>query len=344
MADRLTDSHPFRDPETLEGYALNRLPPRERSAIDEHCRGCPECRQLLEEELRLAAGVRRMAREQMQQRLTDRLSVPRSREIPWPRVIAVAATLIVVAGVSVVGLWLRQGREEVASAPDTTAPPYAAERDQLHPALTPPAGEKALPSPGGAAAPGAKSGVSESKDLAAAEGTKEGGRRSTELQNLEATTKTERAAGAAAAPHGGVGEYWTEGIVSEGPTGTGAARSDAMEENRPPAPEAQLRSARKAAATSITPNQQVMLTQEPSRLLQRQREQMQAKEKRVPTLVRKFGDQLTLTLYPDTLFSSAALQQASVRRSGEDSLFIQIGNQVIRYRLPSSLLQQVPAR
>ncbi len=343
MADRSADTHPFRNPEILEGYALNRLPPGERSAIDEHCRGCSECRQLLEEELRLVAGVRRLARKQMQQRLTDRLSSPRGREIPWPRVIAVAATLFVVAGVSVIGLWLRPEKGEVASKPDTTAPSYAAERDQLHPAPPAPAEGKAQALPGSAAAPRAKSGVPESKDLATAEVAEGGGKR--ETGRLEAITRTERPAGAAAAPlRASAGEYWTEGIVSDEPVETGAARSDAMGENRPPAPEVQIRSARKAAAASVAPNQQVMLTQQSSRLLQRREEQMQAKGKGVPTLVREVNGQLTLTLYPDSLYPPQLLEQATARRSGEDSLVIQIGNQVIRYRLPSSLLQQVPAR
>lgn len=344
MADRIEETHPFRDPDILEGYALDRLPPRERSMIDEHCRECSECRQLLEEELRLAAGVRRMARKQMQQRLTDRLSAPHGREIPWPRVIAVAATLLVVAGVSVIGLWLQQGKKEAASPPGTAAPSYAAEQDQLRPALPPPAG-KAQPLPRNAEVPESKSGRHEGKDLAAAAEAEGGRKDETGIQNLETMEKTERAAGAAAAPRGGSsGEYWTEGIVSEGPTVTGAARSDAMEENRPPAPEIQTRSAQKAAATSVAPNQQVMLAQQPSRFLQRRGEQMQVKGKGVPTLVQKVNGRLTLTLYPDSLYSPQVLQQATVLRSGEDSLLIQIGNQVIRYRLPSSLLQQVPAR
>src|SRR5512143_2531847 len=101
MADRSDITHPFRDIEVLEQYALDRLSSSERSAIDLHCRGCEECRQLLEAELRLAAGVRRTARKQMQVRLAERISASRGREIPWPRVIAAAAMVLIVAGVGV---------------------------------------------------------------------------------------------------------------------------------------------------------------------------------------------------------------------------------------------------
>lgn len=349
MADRSDDNHPCRDPELLERYALGGVTSPERMAIDEHCRDCAECRRLLEEELSLAAGVRRTARIQMKRRLAERLSSARRREIPWSRIAAVAATIIVVAGVSVIGVWIRRSDSVPAPPPEAAAPPYAAEHDMNRtgtPAIPPAAKEQHRPDR--PPSPPGKGSVLAQKDIPGAEKS-EGVASETKSRAAEAVRESERAADAAVPREASVrsefGEgYWTEGIVSEEPAATGAAHRDNMNSIRRPAPEIQSRAAQKAAAQPVALNQQVALSQQPSRLLQGQELQLRAKKKAVPTLVRQVDGHLSLTLYPDSLFPPQDLQQAIVRRSGDDSLLIQVGSQLIRYRLPSSLLQQLPAR
>ena len=348
MADRWNDRHPCRDPDVVERYALGRVTPPERAAIDEHCRDCAECRRLLQEELRLAAGVRRMARFRMKESLAERLSSTRRQDIPWPRIVAVAATIFIVAGVSVIGVWLQQ-RDNVQTAPPTVAaPPYEEEHNVNRggtPVVPPTAKEQQLSDR--TTAPPEKGSVLARKDIARSEKSEGAAAGETKSRTADAAREPERAA---AAPPGtsarsGFGEgYWTEGIVSEEPAAAGAAHRVEMDNIRRPTPEMPTRAAQKTAAPSVALNQHVLLSQQPSRLLQGQEQQLQAKRKAVPTLVRQLDGQLSLTLYPDSLFPPQDLQRAIVRRSGDDSLLIQVGSQLIRYRLPSSLLQQVPAR
>ncbi len=335
MADRWEIEHPGRDSEVLERYVLGRLQPLERAAIDTHFRGCEECRQRLEEELRLAAGVRRMARNQLQGRLSDRLLSARSPEIPWPRIAAVAATILVIAGVSVIGLWLRQ-REAGTVPPSGPAPseiPYAAGREDKGPEAraNPPAAE-GKSATGSAPALRQKGSTPEKKDLARTEEAK------------SAVTEEDHPPAPAASGEM-AGGYWTEGIVSEEPrVAAGATSRDAMARNAPGPSEMQVNSTRKAAAAPVHLDQQVILSQQPSRALQDRVQGLQAKKKEIPTLARQVGGQLSLTLYPDTLFPAEELRLAIIRRKGDDSLLIQVGRQLIRYRLPSSLLQQNEAR
>ncbi len=324
MTDQPKERHPCREPAILEAYALSRLPAAERSAVDEHCRGCAECRQLLEEELRLVAGVRRMGRTQMKERLTERLSQERARQIPWPRIAAVAATILIVAGVSVIGFWLQE------RGPETTTPQLTMPAE---PQVATDHGRN-RPEPDATPRNGQESASLKTKDMA----------RAVEGKRVASGENKPDAVIAHAESEGG---YWTEGIVSTvPPSAAGAQQMDKVDERFQPALEAQGAAARKAAAPSIALRQQVVLSQQPFPLLegQKQLSQAQGGKKGLPTLIRQDGDRLSLTLYPDTLFPPRDLQQAVVRRAGNDTLLIQVGSQLIKYRLPDSLLKQQPAR
>jgi hypothetical protein len=351
MTDQMKEDHPGRDAELLERYALNQLPTSERAVLDAHFRDCAECRRALEEELRLAAGVRQMARMQLKNRLARHLTQTPSSAVPWPRVFAIAAVLLVVAGVSVVGIWV-QHREQPSVMPSgsgASEPSLAAEKErgrQEAPSLPPSAEVDRVQKPthlkrdevldrGG-------------KDLAANE---ESGSNVLREKKPEAfTEKKEAASEIQAAPSAAVAAgvtgsagFWTEGIVSEEPVAAAETqRHDEMKKPRANKLEMPANAARTATGKSLAQEQQVILSQQPSRLLQAQQQErlQQSRRKGIPTLARQEGDQLRLTLYPDTLFSTDDLQHATVLRRGDDSLLIQVGTQLIRYRFPSSLLQQ----
>ena len=327
MPERSTDMHPGRDPELLEQYTLGKLSAQERSAIDDHLRECHACRQLLEEELRLAAGVRQAARAQMKERIARRIASPalHAPAVPWPR-IAAAAAIVIVAGASVIGIWLRLQEKETPPAPatPTSQETYAAGHDRDRAlAEGPPSAERKI------------------------EGKRAGKAAKDELQSLgtaqpkglaQSTPATSDAAAAEA-----LDGVWTEGIVSEEPAAAAAKlRHDEREKSRTAAVEMQTNAARKSAVLPATPQQEVILNQQPLRTLQNRQQTLQ--QNSIPTLARQVGNQLNLTLYPDSLYPEEELQQATVSRPVDDSLIIRVGNQQIRYRLPSSLLQQKNAR
>jgi len=302
--------------------------------------------------MRLAAGVRRVARVQLKERLAARLSVPRTSAVPWPRIAAVAAAIVIVAGVSVIALWLQLREPGVNSAapPTGSGSPYATEakKDRSEAPATPPPA-KGEPSTDIASTERNKAPVPGGKELAKSEEAR--GNLPGDVRAPDALKESEKALQAAApvadaARAVGNEELWTEGVVSEEPvTATGAVRRDEADRARPADSEMQTKISRKMAAKPIALDQQVILTQQPSRLLRGQEQaRQQGKRKAIPTLARQVGDQLHLTLYPDTLFPAADLEQATIQRPGNDSLLIQVGSRLIRYRLPSSLLQQKTAR
>ncbi len=354
MADQNDMIHPGRDPELLERYALGRLPASELSAFEDHCRGCAECRQLLEEELRVAAGVRRMAHDRMKAKLAKRLSAAGNPEIPWPRIAAVAATVLIVAGVSIIGIWLQKHESGQISLPPapSPAPSYTTNLgENRETPAHPQTGGDRRPSDGARGTTGMGT-AHEKKDLARADNATGAARIQEKDQTVEPTkdSRLEREAVAAptASARGEEGKhFWTEGIVSrESLAGDAGAIRDEITKNRPGVADMQTNAVRKAPMASTVQIPQVVLSQEPARLMKAQEEgvQAQARKNGVPTLARQIGDQLILTLYPDTLFPPGDLQRATVRRKGHDSLLIQVGNQLIRYRLPSSLLELHPAR
>jgi hypothetical protein len=330
MPERSTDMHPGRDPELLEQYTLGKLSGQERSAIDDHLRECHACRQLLEEELRLAAGVRQAARAQMKERIARRIASPalHAPAVPWPR-IAAAAAIVIVAGAGAIGIWLRLQEKETPPAPaaPTSQETHAAGHDMdraLAEAPPPPPSEKKV--------------AGKREERAAKD----------ELQSVGAAQSEGLAKSAPATSDAATQEalegVWTEGIVSEEPAAAAAAklRLDKREKSRPAAVEMQTNAARKSAVLPATPQQEVILNQQPLRTLQNRQQTLQ--QNSIPTLARQVGNQLNLTLYPDSLYPEEELQQATVSRPVDDSLIIRVGNQQIRYRLPSSLLQQKNAR
>jgi hypothetical protein len=345
MAERQTENHPGRDPEKLERYTLGRLREPERVAMDAHFRECAECRHQLEAELRLAAGVRHVARAQLKERIARRLSSPPLFAVPWSRITAMAATVLVIAGISVIGFWPH--RNQVAQ-PEISPPPGSENVRGNAEAQAPPPATTAkksldLSTP-------ARDREEAGKDLAKAEKSRSTVKEENEPRASHATGVSETGIQAAApVPETGRGAIsegvWTEGVVSDQPAaGAAASRRDEEDKGRAVTDEVRSKAALKSAAQTVALEQQVILTQRPSRMLQREGQQSRGARKVIPTLARQVGDQLRLTLYPDTLFPANELRQATVLQEGEDSLTIQVGSQQIRYRLPSSLRQQRTAR
>jgi hypothetical protein len=95
----------------LEEAARGHLPADLLAAIDTHCAVCGPCRDAYREERRIAQGARSWARAALKQRLASTVAADRSRAIPWPRILAAAAVILVLAGTGLVYRWLNPGTE-----------------------------------------------------------------------------------------------------------------------------------------------------------------------------------------------------------------------------------------
>jgi hypothetical protein len=335
-----SDQHPALDPDRVEQYVLGRLTPREQQAFDSHLQLCAQCKQAVDAELRLAAGVRRSGRDELKKRLA--VSLEERSAVPWPRLMAAAAIVVIVAGIGIVSLWINRQQATDPSLKET--PPSAAEQrtgsegtqDKLAGSVqTSPPGPKGaaadrvpIPSRQDARKPKEQFGAPKDEAVSVADARRESAKN-------EAQTPAPAAGASIAGSAAGV---WTEGTLLETePSSNATARSNAAEEKLDMVGPAHSKKTMKAA----TETESVLLYQQPSQsLTQRQRQQQSARRQRILTYAEQLGTQIQLTLYPDTLFAPADLARAAVNRLGEDSLLIRVGQQSIGYRLPQGFLQQ----
>lgn len=108
--------------DTIEDAVRGRLSPADQAAVKAHCAACKSCRRTYDEELRIAQGTRAWARAAMKQRLAGRVAHMPQRSIPWPRVLAIAALILVVVGVGILYQWLQIGKETVPVFTDNVQP------------------------------------------------------------------------------------------------------------------------------------------------------------------------------------------------------------------------------
>ena len=94
-------------PEVLEEAACGHLDPARFAAVEAHCAVCAQCKTAYDEELRIARGTRSWARAALKSRLASRVGAPRSTPLPWTRILAAAAALLLIAGTGIVYQWLR---------------------------------------------------------------------------------------------------------------------------------------------------------------------------------------------------------------------------------------------
>lgn len=163
------ERHWAEDGDLLSRYVLERVPPAGRVELERHLTACAECRALVEQERVLAAGIRRAGRDHLRARLAAQVRDGRRAAVPWPRVLAAAAVLLVIAGVLVVPRWLavrteapvemtgsRESLPEPVSPGITAEPPVVPHAREEAGAATmePPAGGTAATASGTAAATG----------------------------------------------------------------------------------------------------------------------------------------------------------------------------------------------
>jgi hypothetical protein len=109
-------------PDRLEDAVRGRLSAAEMAAVRSHCATCDVCQKAWDEELRIAQGTREWARGAMKQRLAGHIARASQRRIPWPRVMAAAALVLVIAGAGILYRWMETGRETVQTYSDNVQP------------------------------------------------------------------------------------------------------------------------------------------------------------------------------------------------------------------------------
>lgn len=111
-------THIADDPEILESYVVGRMEEKNRSAWDDHIAHCTPCREAVDRETLLIAGIRRVGRDDVKNRINS--LVRRSREdhsVPWPRIWSIAASLLLIIGIGIVSRWMILRNESVAVPP-----------------------------------------------------------------------------------------------------------------------------------------------------------------------------------------------------------------------------------
>lgn len=100
--------HWTEDDDLLAQYVLGRLSTEERKQLDDHLLSCSQCREEVQKEQVLVSGIHQHGRQEMKSRLKQQLaSRPDSyrRLVTWQRIASVAAVVVIITGVGIYNRW-----------------------------------------------------------------------------------------------------------------------------------------------------------------------------------------------------------------------------------------------
>jgi hypothetical protein len=330
-------THFSSDEDLLSRYVLGRLDRAEREKIDRHASQCPECMESLRREMLVAAGARRLGRDELKSELKRRIAAGEERT-RWPRILSAAAALILVAGLGVYyALFNGPGTLPVRT---DSMPPIAGktgrlpEKDRNAPAAEQAqsaAREKADETSAGA---GAHMAFKQKGPAPAVSSVPE--QRRTEENELGKIAQSEPAA--AAVRGGDQGAFWSEGVVQQALPAAGEASSrGAVSALQDKALMLKSRDVKKESPVgdALSRGQsRYLLRQQPANTLPAGRENAAKDQDRVPTLVEEQGGTTTMTLYLDSLVDERELKGARVEPGRDDSVVVTVGAKKIMYRFP----------
>jgi hypothetical protein len=329
------------DLDLLERYVLGRVDPDERTQVQEQLQNSHEWRDALKREQILAAGIRRLGRATIKQRLSERLRTSAHYATPWPRIALAAAVMVVVVGVGILNRWFVS-----SPTPDITSVEKLEEADD-RPRRQQPVDklaeqEQAMTQEVPPQEPPRASGYERRENAE--------GQRQDAARDLEpASAAEEKRMLGPAVEDQPAKIFWTEGTLIP-PDPVGSAKADVSESKKESSrdrgisaetarEEEQLQTYRSRGAS----DPQFALQQRPFSSLTPSRQQnfSQIPGQTIPTRVEQRGDSLYLTLYTDPPFTETELQTATVLPVTDDSMVVTVGSQRIGYRLPEAVrLQQ----
>ena len=348
----MTNTHWTEDSELLEQYVLGRLDPKQLPEFEKHLASCQQCASAVREEQALAAGVRRMAREELKAGLRERLETENVREVPWLRLAAAAAVIVVLVGVGVYNDWFsrftqKYGAEEAQPQHPTSVAPEELRR--ASPQAEEEQRDRATQSGAVRQRPTSETAQGPSRErLPAAEGHEymdesSGAGARSEADKLEAAKKSETALAM-----DNERALWTEGKIlsyEHGETSGAPSPAEMRRQTVTVRPELQKQADENQAREKGTQEKSV-----PQRFILQQRRTTELpagqtrREGSVPTLIEQTRDGLQFTLYLDRTTSARDLHRAQFETIREDSLVLILGSQRIGYRLPSGWLTQSPTQ
>jgi hypothetical protein len=339
------NTHFGSDEERLSAYVLGRLEESERLAMERHAATCSSCSEALRREMILAAGTRKLGREELKAELRRKIALSRE-PARFPLAWSAAAALFLVAGLGVYYALFTGG--EKISPPSVGTPPLAmrAERSAQSAPGSPGGGEKILMDKGAASTAQGAAGAEEKQKTSpiALKGSMEDERRSEPARELPAAPTV---VGGAAVEEG----FWSDGIVETAVQAHGAPRAvvtqaekslavsganDARSDRAQAREESnRLRGAALQLKKDASGGRQgeFLIRQQSANTLPGERDQLRKAQNAVPTRFDQRGSTTTMTMYLDSLVDEKELQNASVEAVRDDSVIVTLGGKRILYHL-----------
>jgi len=354
----MTNEHWTDDAELLERYVLQRVEQDQREKLESHLNACMQCRAAVDEEMHLAAGIRRAARAELKARLRQTVTAERVIALPWIRLATAAAIVVILVGVGIYNDWFTwygekqytpafRQEEEVSESREGAKPPSVSEDEQPGKETKGADDQRAKPQ-------ALEKRVSREP---ARERTLEKGKHtdiapdaiadkiSGDALKKERESQDEVAGAETGLPGWSV---LVEGTILPPPRETSQL---IMAQTESSASEGARSHARQKAGTPElsqkifvqqgTRSQTFILHQLPASRLKDQRG---ATPRTIPSLIESTEQGLKLTLYPEILYGEEELQRATIEPIGQDSIILTLGNQRIGYRIPSVWYKSLPAK
>ena len=346
------DRHIAPDEEMLTRFVLGRMSVAEASAVEEHLASCDGCLKAVQRERLLAAGTRRLGRDQLKDSLRRRVREMPDRAIPWPGILSAAAAVGILFAVTWYNDWFagqRKAPEAISFRDDRPAP-------ELPAAITPPGKEKSGAPEGGRdlrrqeqaeKAPAKKTSSTDGHGAPAAVGDVASGPAGTAAAAPKDMYAADQRGKASPAEPSTTPAFWVEGVQLGAESAVAAERDE--ERLRTNSLQQKVTSGEKQ---DLKPEQtaggemRFRIDQRSSASLPRDRQTRRNAPDRVQTRVEQRGDMTILTLYLDSPLNERDAAGARVQTVADDSIVVTAGSQRIGLKLPADfpMRQQSPAK
>ncbi len=351
------------DQDLLERFVAGRLTQGEREPLESHLRTCEICQRAVREEQALAAGVRRLGRDELKARLRAKVQREVPRAIPWQQIFSVAAVLVVIVGAGIYSHWFgliapeqAGSQREIAQENNQPATQGSPQRPGTQDeSAQAPEGRQKLQAEGRVESKRMETGAKtlsddESRRAATPRPAEEAAKEKTdqlsvahERPRVEQPSVTQLEFGrqaAATVDAGQTREYWTTGVPLQEVEVNSRVAADMREDiqkNQVMAKRLKKdadRESRDQKAAGNAGQLEVVLEELPSASLPLSQQQaFHQQTEVVQTLVRQQGNQVVLTLYLDSLIDGADLRKSRVDQVSPDSLVVSLPNQRLGYRI-----------
>ncbi len=350
------DRHWTKDDEMLERFVLNRLNAVERVEAEQHLRTCEICRQAVRTEQELAAGIRRLGRDQLKEKMSLQIERLDERKVPWPKIVSVAAMIGILLCVGVYNRWF-VSKENVQPTFMTKSIPNKADslssQDHRLDKNEPAQPGTRLKDEGAVSSARVQNEQPRAKELQRDATTRleSNGKKTQTLepappspQGNAAVSEKQKAMQAGEMVNGDQmnatqpleNSIWIEGTQLSSISETEHNAITYGFEKRKEADKNSLNRAEKLQGGVKLRQREIVLKQQPASLLPPSRQQAQKTSGHEPiqTLLEQTANGLQLTLYLPTGVAEESLQNANIQQIGDDSLVVNLPEQQIGYKLP----------